>query len=419
MFSSGFMVYGGGAYSFMLLIPPLTQEFGWSRAATSGVVSAFWLSAPVALISGSLIERYGPRRILAVGILIEAICAALFATVSTLWIMYLLRALMGLGKVMYAVAVPATISRWFSRRFGLALAIGFAGWHVGGLVLAPLMGLAIKAVGWRWSCVGLGIGLVALGLIPVIWALRVDSAQRMGVPLDGIDDGTKHPDADPEARSTLGTDRAGARVRNLIASSPVFWLIAAGTFLYYGVDAGTLTHQAAVVQEAGISSRWAALILGSTAGFAAVGQVTIGWLTDRWPLPRVSACIHLLLAGGVAALLAFVYAPSVPLLIVYILMFGPAIGGCDMFWVAVLKWRFGAENIGRSFGMWYFFVVMTFLLAPIFAGRIYDITGNYSRSLWCLLAAAVISYALSVLITSRSFGTGSASPTLARERASE
>jgi hypothetical protein len=35
LFLAGFMVYGGGLYCFVLLVPPLTQEFHWSRAATA------------------------------------------------------------------------------------------------------------------------------------------------------------------------------------------------------------------------------------------------------------------------------------------------------------------------------------------------------------------------------------------------
>jgi hypothetical protein len=41
LFLAGMMVYGCGLYSFTLFITPLTAEFGWSRAATSGLVSAF------------------------------------------------------------------------------------------------------------------------------------------------------------------------------------------------------------------------------------------------------------------------------------------------------------------------------------------------------------------------------------------
>src|SRR5450755_1210136 len=99
LFLAGFMVYGGGLYSFVLFVVPLTQEFHWNRAATGGLVTAFWLSAPLILLGGFGIKRFGATRMLIAGILIEAACVALLSTVSTFGEMYLLRAAMGLGKV--------------------------------------------------------------------------------------------------------------------------------------------------------------------------------------------------------------------------------------------------------------------------------------------------------------------------------
>src|ERR1700691_4710727 len=83
LFLAGFMVYGGGLYIFVLFVPPLTQEFHWSRAATSGLVTAFWLSAPLILLGGYGIKHFGALRMLIAGILIEAVCVALLATVSS------------------------------------------------------------------------------------------------------------------------------------------------------------------------------------------------------------------------------------------------------------------------------------------------------------------------------------------------
>src|ERR1700728_4931887 len=101
LFMAGFMVYGGGLYCFVLLVPPLTEEFHWSRAATGGLVTAFWLSAPLILLGGSAIKRFGAMRLLMAGMIIEAVCLAMLSTVSTFGEMYLLRAVMGVRKGMF------------------------------------------------------------------------------------------------------------------------------------------------------------------------------------------------------------------------------------------------------------------------------------------------------------------------------
>ena len=168
LFMAGFMVYGGGLYCFVLLVPPLTQEFHWSRAATSGLVTAFWLSAPLILCGGWAIKRFGAIRLLIAGIIIEAVCVALLSTVSAFGEMYLLRAAMGVGKVMFAVTLPYAVSRWFSRHYSLGLGVVWAGWHVGGMVLAPLTGLIIVHYGWRAACLAIAAGLVTIGLAPIL-----------------------------------------------------------------------------------------------------------------------------------------------------------------------------------------------------------------------------------------------------------
>jgi len=73
LFMAGFMVYGGGLWPHAFVMP-LIEEFHWTRAATGGLVTAFWLSAPMILLGGSGIKRFGAVRMLVCGILIEAAC---------------------------------------------------------------------------------------------------------------------------------------------------------------------------------------------------------------------------------------------------------------------------------------------------------------------------------------------------------
>src|SRR5579863_6244816 len=72
LFMAGFMVYGGGLWAFTLFVMPLTEEFHWTRAATGGLVTAFWLSAPLILLGGFGIKRFGATRMLIAGMLLEA-----------------------------------------------------------------------------------------------------------------------------------------------------------------------------------------------------------------------------------------------------------------------------------------------------------------------------------------------------------
>jgi MFS family permease len=397
LFMAGFMVYGGGLYCFVLLVPPLTQEFHWSRAATSGLVTAFWLSAPLILFGGAAIKRFGATRLLIAGILVEAVCVALLSTVSSFAEMYALRAAMGVGKVMFAVTLPYAVSRWFSRHYSLGLGIVWAGWHVGGLVLAPITGLIIVHYGWRAACLAIAAGLVTIGLLPTLMTQGPRSPREFGLGLDG--DPTQ-PTAAISVAAPAAADAAEnppGRLGDLLGSA-TFWMIALTTLFFYAAYGGLLTHEAAVVEGAGFTPRMSSWVLGSTAGFAAVGGMAGGWLLDRYSVRAVGVAMHLLLLAGALCLLWVARVHSAAALIGYAICFGITIGGSDLYFVALLRRRFPAVSIAYSYSAWYFCEILTLLLAGPAAGRIFDLTGNYDRTLALLAGSGAVALLLSLVI---------------------
>jgi MFS family permease len=395
LFMAGFMVYGGGLYSFALFIPPLTQEFHWSRAATSGLVTAFWLSAPLILLGGSAIKRFGATRLLIAGILLEAVCVALLSTVSTFGEMYLLRAAMGVGKVMFAVTLPYTVSRWFSRHYSLGLGLVWAGWHVGGMVLAPLAGLIIHHYGWRAACIAIAAGLLTIGLGPILATKGPRSARDVGLELDGDPPGRSEALAGDEIPTH--TDVPAGRLSDLLRSM-TFWMIALTTLFFYATYGGLLTHADSVVEAAGFTPRLSSLVLGSTAGFAAVGGLCGGWLLDRFSVRLVGIAMHLLLLAGALSLLWVGRAHSAVALVSYAACFGITIGGSDLYFVALMRRRFPAVSVAYSYSAWYFCEILTLLVAGPAAGRVFDLTGNYDTTLALLAGSAVLAGILSLFV---------------------
>jgi MFS family permease len=395
LFMAGFMVYGGGLYSFALFIPPLTQEFHWSRAATSGLVTAFWLSAPLILLGGSAIKRFGATRLLIAGILLEAVCVALLSTVSTFGEMYVLRAAMGVGKVMFAVTLPYTVSRWFSRHYSLGLGLVWAGWHVGGMVLAPLAGLIIHHYGWRAACIAIAAGLLTIGLGPILATKGPRSARDVGLELDGDPPGRSEALAGDEVPTH--TDVPAGRLSDLLGST-TFWMIALTTLFFYATYGGLLTHADSVVEAAGFTPRLSSVVLGSTAGFAAVGGLCGGWLLDRFSVRMVGIAMHLLLLAGALSLLWVGRAHSAVALVSYAACFGITIGGSDLYFVALMRRRFPAVSVAYSYSAWYFCEILTLLVAGPAAGRVFDLTGNYDTTLALLAGSAVLAGVLSLFV---------------------
>ncbi|MGA8705612.1 MAG: MFS transporter [Steroidobacteraceae bacterium] len=394
LFMAGFMVYGGGLWSFVLFVVPLTEEFHWSRAATGGLVTAFWLSAPLILLGGYGIRRLGAVRMFIAGILLEAVCLAALATVSSFWQMYALRAVMGLGKVVFAVTLPYLVSRWFFRHYSFGLGITWAGWHFGGLVLAPITGAVIAAFGWRAACLTIAAGLVTVGLLPALRILRVRSPAELGMNLDGdaFDAAATLPAGSAAAVSTESAarsrgDDAPGSLSDLLGAG-TFWFIALLTLVFYTTYSGLLTHQGAIVEGAGFSARLSSLVLGSTAGFAGCGSLITGWLLDRYSVRKVGIGMCALLLIGALSLLLVDRAHSGAGLVSYAACFGFTVGGGDLYFVALLRRQFPHVSVAFSYSAWYFCEILTLLVAGPVAGRIYDLTGNYAATLGILVCTA-------------------------------
>jgi predicted MFS family arabinose efflux permease len=183
--------------------------------------------------------------------------------------------------------------------------------------------------------------------------------------------------------------------------SPMFWIIALVTLFFYFTYGGLLTQEAAVVEGAGFSPRLSSLVLGSTAGFAAVGGLGFGWILDRYSIRAAGVAIHLLLLAGAVSLLLVGRGHSAMALIFYAVCFGITIGASDVYFVAVLRRRFPNVSVAYSYSAWYFCEILTLLIAGPAAGRVFDLTGNYDATLALLAGAAGCALLLSLLVWHR------------------
>jgi MFS family permease len=300
------------------------------------------------------------------------------------------------------VTLPYTVSRWFSRHYSLGLGLVWAGWHVGGMVLAPLAGLIIHHYGWRAACIAIAAGLLTIGLGPILATKGPRSARDVGLELDGDPPGRSEALAGDEIPTH--TDVPAGRLSDLLRSM-TFWMIALTTLFFYATYGGLLTHADSVVEAAGFTPRLSSLVLGSTAGFAAVGGLCGGWLLDRFSVRLVGIAMHLLLLAGALSLLWVGRAHSAVALVSYAACFGITIGGSDLYFVALMRRRFPAVSVAYSYSAWYFCEILTLLVAGPAAGRVFDLTGNYDTTLALLAGSAVLAGVLSLFVL-RGAGAG-------------
>jgi sugar phosphate permease len=115
----------------------------------------------------------------------------------------------------------ATVNHWFRRKRGLAMSIVQTGQSIGGVLIFPLVALAVLKLGWRTAA--FLSGLVVLMLLPLVLLIR-RSPESMGL----LPDGERRPPADQSQTPVLlrHQDADDFTAREALRT-PTFWLLAA------------------------------------------------------------------------------------------------------------------------------------------------------------------------------------------------
>ena len=86
-------------------IPAFARQFGVGVAAAAGVISAFALMrVAFALPAGRLVDRFGSRRVMAIGIAVVAVSSVLAGFSRSFAELLALRGVGGLGSAMFSVS---------------------------------------------------------------------------------------------------------------------------------------------------------------------------------------------------------------------------------------------------------------------------------------------------------------------------
>jgi sugar phosphate permease len=262
-----------------ILIVPLEGEFGWSRATISLAISTnlllYGLMGPFA---AGVINRYGPRRVMAAAIALIGLGTLATVGMKQPWQLTLLWGLVvGVGSGMVAVVMgAAVVQRWFHLHRGFALGLLTASSATGQLIFLPLLAHWVVSYGWRSAVIV--IAAVALAVAPIAFWLMRDRPADKGLRPYGI------PDTEPLPTPVGGNPVVAALSTLANASrSREFWILA-GSFFVCGASTNGLigTHLIPACVDHGIPEVRAAGLLALMGLFDLVGTTGSGWLSDRF-----------------------------------------------------------------------------------------------------------------------------------------
>ena len=278
-----------------VLIHPLEAEFGWSRTLIASAVSMnlllFGIAAP---LSGFLIDRFGPRKVMmgSLSLLIVGVSGTMMMT--QFWQFFLVwGVIVGLGAGGVGSVLTATVgNRWFVAKRGLALGILGSASSTGQIIFLPLFMAMITYAGWRLGSMALII--VALILLPLIFLFMRDDPSEVG--LEPYGSGDPKATAIGGAASLRGMSAKNATITaKEVVTHPTFWLLAASFFVCGGTANGLIgTHLIPHEIEIGIPQIAAASLLGIMGGLNMVGTIFSGWMIDKVQPQRWLALVYAL-----------------------------------------------------------------------------------------------------------------------------
>lgn len=378
----------GGLFNtgFTLYFLPVLSELNLSRAATSLPFSLSRLEAALgAPFVGYLIDRFDVRVMLVVGTLLAGVGLILLSLTHS----YVLFLLVFIGPLSFGFqagfnqATLAVVAHWFRRKRGLAMAIVQTGQAIGGVVIFPLVALAVLKLGWRAAAVLSGFAV--LTLLPLVLLIR-RSPESMGLLPDG--------DRSPRAVD-IGLASASGETREFTTREALrtrtFWLLAAFHGLRNVPYAGVTVHLVPLMVWKGLDEAGAAFYVGLTALATVVIRPLTGWLGDRRSKQAVGSVGVLL---GAAGLVVLAYGDGAWwALVLFAVLFSFGDGVNSVTW-ALVGDVFGRTHFATIRGWISMFQSFASMPAAVYTGWIYDRTQSYTQA----LVAFVVCYGAAALV---------------------
>ncbi len=371
-----------------VFIKPIEEELGWSRATIAwGFLIGSVAGAAASTITGRLVDRYGPRVVVAAGGLAIAIAMLGLSTIQEPWQFWVYFGL-ARGSAIAGVEIGASVAvaKWFVRQRGRALAFKAVGQRSGQAVL-PLLIFFIMAVSdWRTAYVALS-GFAAIVIIaPSLIFLRRQPEDHGLLP-DGAPPATSIHDS-PAKAAVVEESWTLAEARRTKA----FWLITVFLMCTPFVQGATNLHMVANFQDQGLPDGQAVSIASIFAATSALSIVPIGFVLERVHV-RTGALVQAVLV--LASMLLLLVADNYPLAIVWALIFGVGAGMRNVVEVMLVANYYGRGSLGAIKGFTAPFRAVS-PIGPVLAGFIRDETGSYAGAFALFAGVAVLMFVLMV-----------------------
>ena len=293
-------------YQFIIRVFPnimkeeLMQAFSIDATGLGALSSTYYIAyASILIPLGLLMDRIGPRRLLALARLMCALGCAIFSVATGFWMPCIARFMMGLGAAHGFLGCLKLGTLWFSpRQMGKVIAVTIAFGTTGAMFGGAPLELLNNTVGWHVTIQILGAaGLLISGLIFVF-----------------VRDGPS------DEATNISSEHAFLGLKQVLLTPQVWLLALFGMLMYIPlVILGDLWGVGFVEKYYGINQKVAASVVGAMWIGAAVGSPIFTTLSDEWQRRKSPMVLCVIGALIVQAIVFWVH--DIPLLLMYVLFF--------------------------------------------------------------------------------------------------
>ena len=381
------MIVSWGLYIvFGVFFNSFLDEFGWTRAVTSGAYSLSSITGGlVGIVMGGLTDRFGPRLVVTFcGILLGA-GYFLMSQVDAVWQLYLFYGvIIGIGMSGLWVPLLSTVARWFTGRRSLMTGIVVSGLTIGQMIGPLVISRLIAEYQWRKSYMILGIAVF------VIVVLAAQFLKRRPGTVEKLADDLN--EEQPEKNNNVSQ---GFSLKEAIRTSQ-FWLVAIVFFCFGYIAYGMTVHMVPHITRLGISDINAANVLAVNGGIGIVGNFVLGGLVGDRIGNRKAFIIGFILST--AALVWLVPVRELWMLYLFAAVFGLGLGSMGTSESPLVARLFGLTSHGLIYGVMGLGFTIGGAVGPVMIGYICDVTESYQSAFIVCAALGIIGLILMVIL---------------------
>jgi MFS family permease len=401
----GFLAHNAAAFSISstlsVFLKPLSGDLGVSRGVFSLIRSGEVLIGAIAApLVGTLVDRHGGKWLMAAGGVISGIGFLLLGQARDFWQFLFFRWLLVSpgDALMGQMVVSVSISRWFVRMRGRALALAGMGHGLAKVGMPLLAASLIAYAGWRGTWAVFGLLTLALVVGPSLLFMR-RRPEDMGLLPDGRSADQQDRGAAAKRAGAIHTHRSAtddlAWSRSEALRTPAFWLIVITFGVAHVGVSGLNLHVFSFVSDQGYPEMVAALVMSTIAFMQFSTPIVWGLLAERANIGRLIMAKFLIQAAGILLALS---SPGLLPLYAGFFLYGIGMGGTSI--LAEMIWAnyFGRISLGKIRGMGSLLTHAFSAGGPPFFGFLFDATQSYLLSFSIFIGLLFASAFLSLFL---------------------